>query len=268
MGTEINFAIDLARQTGQMLLDQFWRGGFKTQRKADSSLVTEADVAADRQISQSILEKYPQDLLLSEELQPKYTGLTQTTQDGARSATWIVDPLDGTTNFSMGLHFWGVLIARVIDEFPDLGVLYFPVVDEMYTAQRGMGAFLNGQPLRTQPPEAGKPTAFFTCCSRTYRRYQVDVPYKTRILGSAAYSLCSVARGTAVLGFEATPKIWDIAAAWVLVEEAGGTIQTLNGVPPFPLNPKIDYVRQSFPTMAAANRELAAQGRQQIRAKP
>lgn len=264
METEINFAINLARQTGQMLLDQFTKGGFKMQRKADSSLVTEADVAADRHISQSIQERYPQDLLLSEELQPRYTGLAQTAQDGA---IWIIDPLDGTTNFSMGLPFWGVLIARVTGGTPELGVIYFPAVDEMYTAQRGKGAFLNGQPLHTPTPEAGRPTAFFICCSRTYRRYNVEVPYKARILGSAAYSLCSVARGTAVLGFEATPKIWDIAAAWVLLKEAGGTIQTLNGVPPFPLNPGIDYGSQSFPTIAAANQEIAAQGRQQIRAK-
>jgi myo-inositol-1(or 4)-monophosphatase len=151
--------------------------------------------------------------------------------------------------------------------------LYFPLVDELYTAQRGAGACLNGQPIHTRPPigrnvsAPSQPLAFFACCSRTHRRYTVNLRYKARILGSTAYTLCLVARGVALLGFEVTPKIWDLAAAWLVVSEAGGEIAAFNGSAPFPLQPRLDYARLSFPTLAAANIELAQAARSQIQPK-
>ena len=73
-----------------------------------------------------------------------------------------------------------------------------------------------------------------------------------------------VARGVSLLAFEATPKIWDIAAPWLLVQEAGGVIETLDGSQPFPLKPDIDYARQNYPTLAAATSDLAIRAHQQI----
>jgi myo-inositol-1(or 4)-monophosphatase len=193
MDSSLDFVIDLASQTGKKLLEYFKPNGTLTSLKEDYSVVTEADLAADQMIP-SIGEM--------------------------NSAVWIVDPLDGTTNFSLGMPIWGVSIARVVNGWPTTAAVYFPVLDEMFTSQRGSGAFLNGERIHTQPPIPSKPTSFFSCCTRTFQQYDVTIRYKTRILGSACYSICAVARGMAVVGFEATPKIWDIAASWLVVSEA------------------------------------------------
>jgi myo-inositol-1(or 4)-monophosphatase len=261
MSSTIDFAIQLARQTGQLLFEHFRSSDLQTTFKSDRSAVTNADVAADRMINAAIREYEPDALLMSEELQPCYPcDETET----VTQPVWIVDPLDGTTNFSLGLHIWGVLLARLVDGWTETAVLYFPLVNELYWAQLGRGAYLNGQPLKVVPPTAERPLSFFACCARTFRKYQVSIPYKARILGSAAYSMCMVTRGASLLAFEATPKIWDIAAPWLLVQEAGGVIETLDGSQPFPIKPGVDYIRQSYPTIAAATPDLATRAHQQI----
>lgn len=257
MSPGLQFATELARQTGEILMSRFRLSGNQADFKADRTIVTQADFEADRFIAEKIGVGYPGEALVSEELQPVL--------NEAAKAVWIVDPLDGTTNFSLGLQLWGISIARLVDGQPSTAVLFFPTLDEMYTAETGAGAWLNGEPVRVRPPVPGQPAAFFSCCSRTHRRYEVNVRYKTRILGSAAYTFCSVARGMAILGFEATPKIWDISAGWLLVQEAGGLVETLDGSKPFPPMAGFDYRTQNFPTIAAATPELLAQAREQIR---
>jgi len=259
MESPLTFAEQLAIETGKHLLDFFSPNGTTASLKEDYSVVTEADLSADRLISQSIHDSFPADSLISEELQP-----SSTVSDGA---VWIIDPLDGTTNFSLGMPIWGVSIARLVDGWPALGAVYFPVLDELFTAQRGSGAFLNGERITTQPPIPGQPNSFFTCCTRTHRHYEVSIRYKTRILGSACYSVCAVARGMAVVGFEATPKIWDIAASWLILEEAGGAIVTIDGPQPFPLQPNFDFQQTSFPILSGANEELISTARGQIKRK-
>ena len=157
-----------------------------------------------------------------------------------------------------------MLLARLVNGWPEQAVMFFPAVDELYYSQRGQGAYLNHSLLRVKPPEANRPLSFFACCSRTHRHYQVGVPYKTRILGSAAYTLSTVAHSTAILGFEATAKIWDLAAPWLIVQEAGGVIETLDGSQPFPLSAGVDYSSRSFPILAAANAQVAQRAHQQI----
>lgn len=254
-----NFAVDLARQAGSLLLEHFRSGSLAPSLKSDRTVVTLADLASDRLITAAIQAQYPDDLILSEESSTGYQPV-----EGSTAAVWVVDPLDGTTNFSLGLHFWGVLLARLVDGWPETSAMYFPLLDELYVAQRGAGAFFNGRPLRVQPPSDLSPLSFFACCSRTHTRYHVSVPYKTRILGSTAYTLCAVARSIAIVGFEATPKIWDLAAPWLLLNEAGGQIEVYDHNPAFPLQTGVDYARQSFPILAAATPELAERARRQI----
>jgi myo-inositol-1(or 4)-monophosphatase len=260
MGTTLEFASQLALKAGELLADFYQEHDSHAKVKIDQSLVTEADKAADRLISRSIQESYPQDVLLSEEINPVLSSEVY-------NPVWIIDPLDGTTNFFLGLPIWGVSIARLVNGIPEIAVLNFPLLGELYHAQFDQGAHLNNEPIQVKPPNPNQPAAFFSCCSRTHRRYSITVPYKTRILGSAAYGLCSVARGSAVLGFEATPKIWDIAAAWLLVNEAGGVIESYAGANPFPLIPGTDYSRRNFPTLAAPNQELITVARSQISPK-
>ena len=258
MSEDFTFARSLAFEAGKLLLDYYRKPDLERMIKSDHSLVTEADLAADRLISQSIRQRYPDDYIISEELRTDYA-------PDPSGSVWIVDPLDGTTNFSLGLHYWGVLLCRVVDGQPELTVMYFPLLDELYSAYRGQGAFLNGRRIHVRPLDAEYPLPFFACCSRTFRRYKISVPYKVRILGSAAYTFCALARAAAILGFEATPKIWDIAGAWLLVREAGGVIDTLDGGGPFPLQGSVNYAWQSFPTLCAATQEALVRARGQIK---
>jgi myo-inositol-1(or 4)-monophosphatase len=257
MTDESEFAAKLARKTGQLLLSFFSLSGSLASRKMDHSLVTQADLEADRMVRTAILGAYPQDGVLSEELQTIYPADKQ--------AVWIVDPLDGTTNFSLGLPIWGVSIARLVDGWPEVAALYFPALDELYMAHKGQGAYLNGNQLLIQTPNKNNTATFFACCSRTHRYYDVQVPYKPRILGSAAFNLCCAARGIAVLSFEAVPKLWDLAAAWLVVQEAGAVIQTLDGSQPFPPVAGMDYTGRSFPTLAAPTSEYLIKGLAQIK---
>jgi myo-inositol-1(or 4)-monophosphatase len=254
-----NFAVDLATQAGTLLKERFQPTGTPATLKSDHSFVTEADLAADRLITQAIHQYAPAELILSEEM---HTGI-----DSIEPAVWIVDPLDGTTNYSLGMQVWGVSIARLVAGEPVLGVLYFPLTGEIYVAEKGLGAFCNDRRIHVQGPDPSRPWPFFACCSRTHRRYSVDIPYKPRIYGSAAYSFCMLARGAACVTFEATPKVWDLAAVWLLVGEAGGSLARLKGETPFPLSPYRDYAKVSYPTLAAASNALLEVSLGQITAK-
>jgi myo-inositol-1(or 4)-monophosphatase len=259
MDASLSFATEIAIHAGKQLLSYFKPNGSYTSVKEDYSVVTEADLVADQFIAEAIQKEYPEDALISEELQP--------TIGEVKSPVWVVDPLDGTTNFSLGMPIWGVSIARVQQGWPVLAVIYFPVFDELFTAQLSSGAYLNGERIHTRPPIPGQPNSFFSCCTRTHQQYEVSIRYKTRIFGSACYTLCAVARGMAVIGFEATPKIWDISAGWLLLKEAEGMLEIVNGAQPFPLQAHKDYRLQSFPILSAANSDLLSIARQQIKPK-
>ena len=260
MSTPLNFATQLAARVGDYLIKNFNSAQLHSHLKSDRSLVTEADLTADRMIQAAIKEKFPADGLLSEELQPNF--ITDQSEN-----VWIVDPLDGTTNYSLGLRIWGVLLTRLKNGHPSMTVMYFPLLDEMYTAIEKGGAYLNGKRIYTNQTHEELPLSFFACCSRTFRQYEVGIPYKVRILGSAAYSFCLLSHGAAILAFEATPKIWDIAGAWLLVEEAGGVIAAWDGHEPFPLQSNMDYTNKSFPTLAAKSRDRWEKAKKQIKRK-
>ncbi len=266
----LTFASQLAQRAGELLLTHYRRSGVRATLKADRTVVTEADLAADRLIRQTICENYPDDGLLSEE--------EGTIYPAGKRAVWIIDPLDGTTNFSLGMHYWGVSIARLVDGEPDTAALYFPLLDELFTASRGGGAYLNGSRIEVKAPDQasqrvsesasqpnpGQAMFVFSCCSRTLADYKFSLRCKTRILGSAAYGLCTVARGSAVLAFEVTPKVWDFCGSWLVMREAGGVIRVLDGGTPFPLIPGTDYEGQGYPILAAATPEMWAEGRGKI----
>jgi len=256
METALDFAESLAKQAGDLLTGYFKLSGITSTQKADRTVVTEADLAADALIKGAIHSAYPEDQILTEE-----SGIAQY-QPGR--PVWIIDPLDGTTNFSLGLHIWGVSIARLVDGYPDTAALYFPLFNELYSAQRGQGARLNRQPFHTPPEDAHGSTSFFTCCSRTFRRYHVGVRYKTRILGAAVYDFCCIARGAAIAGFQATTKIWDIAGGWLVLEEAGGFAMLHNGESPFPYVVQEGFQHTKYPTVMAASQALAEKVRSQL----
>jgi myo-inositol-1(or 4)-monophosphatase len=259
MDDQLTFAVKLIRQAGDLLRAYYNPAGIQATTKSDRTIVTAADLAADKMITSTIHQQYPENEIISEE-----SSLSLHTD---QKPVWIVDPLDGTTNFSLGLPIWGVSIAYVIHGKPELGIVYFPMLNELYTARRGHGAFLNNKPVSVRAPDPAQPMSFFACCSRTFRNYNVSIPYKSRILGSCTYSFCMVARGAALLGFDATPKIWDIAAIWVLVEEAGGKIAAFENSAPFPITMQDNFNSVSYPTLASATPEVFSMGLQKIRRK-
>ena len=245
--TRLELAKTSAVLVGKELLDHFYNGNRQGDQKPDRTLVTEADKKADQYLQELIREAFPSDGILSEESSTTYPD----TDD-----VWVLDPLDGTQNFSLGLHYWGVSIAHLKSGYLKNAAVYFPVIDELYYASAGKGAKFNGSPLTESNPPIKTQFPVFVHCSRLYRNYQVSVKYKKRSLGAAAYHLCLVPKGAAVLALESQPRIWDIAASWLIVKEAGGLIQTLGDRDPFPAEAGIDYADHPFPVLAATNQEM------------
>ncbi|MFN2376788.1 MAG: inositol monophosphatase [Candidatus Binatia bacterium] len=255
-------AASIAARAGALLLRWFCDEALSSEWKQDYSIVTEADVEADHLITSQLTAHFPDDAILSEELAPSSTAASHRAH-----RTWVVDPLDGTTNFSLGIQHWGVSIARCDQKGPDVGVLFFPALGETYVASRGGGATMNGLPIQVRAPSSALPQGMMACCSRTLRFYHVNLPVKVRVFGSAAYTLACVARGSAAIGMETRPRLWDLAAGWCLVEEAGGVIETLDGSRPFPMVADRAYADRSFPVLAAASRALLAEAREHVEAR-
>jgi myo-inositol-1(or 4)-monophosphatase len=244
----LSTALRIVEAAGDLIQStDVWTGAT---RKTDGTLVTGADRAASRLITDLINAAYPDHRVLSEE--------DSTIYDSRTEFTWIVDPLDGTTNYARGLPIWGVSLGLLEGGNPVAGVLAFPLLRETFAATLGGGATRNGVPLTTAPLQAPDDEHFMALCSRTGGRYRITTPLKPRILGSAAYHLAKVADGSLVAAIEATPKVWDIAAALLVLEEAGGVAKSLSQITPiFPLPPGVrDYRDTSFSLLAGANLAL------------
>jgi myo-inositol-1(or 4)-monophosphatase len=244
-----------AHLTGKMLLDHFNNGDRTGALKDDQTLVTEADKAADSMIQDLIRKDFTDDRFLSEEGNTVYPD---------HEHVWIIDPLDGTVNFSRGLTHWGVAIAHLRNGFPETTALYFPVTDELFSAVKGGGAELNGKPLQVSEDFDENLFPIFLHCSRLGEKYHTNLPYKKRSLGSAAYQLCLVASNRAVLGFESTPRIWDFAGSWLVVKEAGGLIESLGDTQPFPFQTGKNYYKTYYPIVAAVSQTVLDEAKKHI----
>jgi myo-inositol-1(or 4)-monophosphatase len=240
----MNFAAELATECGQVAAETF--GLHNARRKSDGTLVTKTDEQIDRLISTHIIDAYPNHAILSEEQSTIY--------DPADDFTWVVDPVDGTTNFAHGMPIWGVSIALLHCGQPVVGVLDFPLLHEQYHAVLGHGASRAGERISASLLTEVDDQQLIMKCTRTDRLYRLRTPLKSRIMGSAAYHLCKVADGTALAGIETTPKVWDLAAAYLIVREAGGVIVAVDGDAIFPLKAeRRDYKERSITTLCAAN---------------
>ncbi|MCB0148782.1 MAG: inositol monophosphatase, partial [Caldilineaceae bacterium] len=173
-------------------------------RKRDGTLVTATDLAIDRMIADRLAVTYPTHHVLSEEQTTSY--------DPGADFTWVIDPVDGTTNFARGMPVWGVSVALLQHGQPVAGVVDFPMVQERFTTAAGAGAWRNGERIYTANNDLADDELLMMRCTRTDKLFDVRLPLKARIYGSAAYHLCKVADGSALAGIEATPKVWDLAA--------------------------------------------------------
>lgn len=243
----LDFAVSLAAECSDFAVSQFRL--HPAQRKRDGTLVTATDVAIDRMISQRLSAAFPHHRVLSEEQITAY--------DAGTEFTWVIDPIDGTTNFARGLPIWGVSIALLHDGLPVVGVVDFPLTQERFSATAGGGAWRSGVRIQSYDGEHTDDQQLLMKCTRTDQRMQMRTPLKSRVCGSAAYHLCKVADGTALIGVEATPKVWDLAAAWLILIEAGAVITTWRQEPVFPLAAiSKEYVAAATPVIAAANQAI------------
>ncbi len=209
------------------------RGWFSRQPtislKSERDPVTQADIEAEQAILGRLQSRFPDHHFLCEESGDLPSG---------QPYRWIIDPLDGTTNFIHQLPHFAVSIALQIHETTVLGVVYQPMLDELYTALRGHGALLNGQPLRVSRvptlADALLGTGFSARVELRHKQEQV----LSRVLarcgavrepGSAALGLCAVARGQYEGYWELGLDPWDIAAGALIVSEAGGTVSDPTG---------------------------------------
>ena len=243
----LHFAQALVAEAGELITGYFRRT--TSRRKSDGTLVTEADERANDLIVRSIQDRWPGHGILSEE--------GATTYDPTLAYTWVIDPLDGTTNFARGFPIWGVSIALLRAGSPIATAVDFPLLGESYWASAGGGAFCNGATLQTDQAARSDNQHIFTQCTSTRHRLRIQSPLKARMLGSAAYHLLAMARGSSLAAVESTPKVWDLAGAVLVAQEAGGVVAGLDRSTIFPLPAEaLDYVAISRPTLAAANQQV------------
>ena len=251
------FAEAITETVGQKLRSDF--GQVQADLKADGSLVTRCDRWSDDTIRAAIGEKFPDHGVLSEEVEHVFP---------AADWCWIIDPIDGTTNFTRGIPVWGISLGLLYRGVPVFGYVAMPPLNQSFygywPGESGLdmpsGAYCNGRPIHASDAPPDK-TQFFSLCARSTSVLEQPFPCKIRMLGSAAYNLLLVGAGWAVGAVEATPKIWDIAAVWAIVQAAGATWVPLDDIEPFPLGAGKDYSRQPYPTLAAAQPSLVEEFR-------
>lgn len=223
-------------------------GHMASEAKADGSLITACDRWSDETLVRGLQQLYPGEGVLSEEGRK----LVPST-----SAYWVVDPLDGTTNFAAGIPYWAISLARFEGGVPVLAVLDVPPLRQRIIAVRGKGAWRNGKSLRPPANEA-QAAGCASLCSRSIGVLQKlpdqRFPGKIRLLGVASLNLVSVAMGQTVMALEATPKIWDLAAAWLVLSELHCPLRWLVRSPEH-LHPGEDHGSTDFPVLAASNSE-------------
>jgi myo-inositol-1(or 4)-monophosphatase len=184
----------------------------------------------------------------------------------------VVDPLDGTTNFARGIPIWGISIALLHRGTPIFGYVAMPPLRQnIYgwvdksSDQNTSAAFFNGVPIHL-PETSPDPTAlgnyFFSSCSRSLEKMgRSQFPFKLWMLGVASYNLVTVALGSTIGAIEATPKIWDIAAVWVILKAIGAIwipLEKSSELSPeiFPLQSGKDYSQHNFPSLVVSHSQL------------
>ena len=226
-----------ARKAGAVLLD--WQGRFKVQEKGPADLVTEADLAAERIIRETVLTAFPDHEFVGEEdTHSNETGWGRIGQpEGFR---WVVDPLDGTTNYVHSLAQFCVSIALEHGGEIIVGTIFDPVSGNCYTAESGNGAFCNGDPISVSNVSCLKDSLASVSFPASVDSEAVEVSRFLRMLphcqairriGSTALNLCYLASGQLDVYWTTSTKPWDVAAGVLLVREAGGVVTDIDGGP-------------------------------------
>ena len=248
----LTFCQTTTQAVANRIIDDF--GKLSPERKTDGTLVTQADQWADKTIREAIAAKFPDHGALTEETEHCFPS-----QDWC----WVVDPIDGTTNFTRGIPIWGISLGLLYKGTPVFGYVHFPQIGQSFHGywygESGLsgptGAFCNGELIQTSRDEPSL-NHLFNLCARSTAVLKQKLPCKVRMIGVASYSLLWVASGAALGGVESTPKVWDVAAAWVILQAAGGVFVPLRPGSLFPLQVGKDYGQMPFTCLAAGREEL------------
>jgi len=242
-----NFAVTVAKKAGKLILEKSQKP-LKIERKAPKDLVTNVDKAAEKLIIKEILGKYPNHGIIAEESMDKAMTPAELAK---KKYIWIIDPIDGTTNFTHNLPLYAVSIgvfklddAEKSKNFEYLsgelvaGVVFAPALKELFSAEKGKGAFLNGTKIKVSKVKKASDCLSVTGFPPKHR--EMNLPFfhamlkksqAIRRLGAASLDLCYIACGRFDSYWEFGLKPWDIAAGALIIEEAGGTITDSFGNP-------------------------------------
>jgi len=218
------------------------------QIKADGSIVTAADRANQDALTAALAERWPRYRALGEEMTAaEQEALLASSEEGL----WLIDPLDGTTNFTAGLPYFAVSVALVVSAKTVLGLVYDPIRDECFSARRGAGSLLNGAPIAQPPPPPPLRSAIAAIDFKRLdpvlgTRLVTRPPYGSqRSFGAVALDWCWLAAGRFHLYLHGRQGLWDYAAGELVLREAGGCSSTLEG-------------RQAAPTSLAPRSAVGA----------
>ncbi|MFN2532717.1 MAG: histidinol-phosphatase [Pyrinomonadaceae bacterium] len=225
-GSLLEFAVSLVRKAGE-IANQYFKGSFVTERKADFSLVTNADRETEAYLRTAIQQAFPDDGILGEEAAERI---------GTSGRRWIIDPIDGTYSFVHGVPLYGILIALEVNDDPVLGVVNLPALNELVYAARGVGCFWNGEPAQVSSTQSlGEAlllsTDFGTCEQYGFGAAAEDLQRRVnaRRTWGDAYGHVLVATGRADIMLDPVMNVWDCAALHPIVEEAGGRFTDWRG---------------------------------------
>ena len=228
----------LLRETAQQeLLPRFAR--VERAHKRDGSIVTEADLATQQSLIRALRQRWPTIPLLGEEMSDAEQQQLLQQED----ELWLLDPLDGTSNFAAGIPYFSISLALIRHGRVEWGMIYDPLRDECFSAVQGAGARFNGEALHA-PINSGPLSSsmglidFKRLPAHLAARLAASPPYSSqRSFGSGALDWCMIASGRCQLYLHGGQKLWDYAAGQLILNEAGGRSATLNGEAVLPLVP-------------------------------
>ena len=232
-------AIEIVLRAGDMQMKQFGKS-FKIDKKSSIDLVTDVDLSVEKMFLDVIQERFPEHGILSEEFGERVApGSLESDASSASGCCWVFDPIDGTTNFAHGVPFFCSALSFEINGRPVVAAVYEPVRRELFVAERGKGARLNGVPLKVSQSTTLIDSLLctgFPYDVHTSREELVELfghflgrARAVRRLGSAALDLCYVAAGRLDGFWEQSLHAWDISAGSLIVEESGGQVTDLQG---------------------------------------
>jgi len=222
----LDTAIVAAKKAGKVLMKYYNKKNVSNHRKKDNSFVTEADVAAEKIILDTILKKFPSHAFHSEE-----KGVSKNHSEYC----WYIDPLDGTHNFMHKIPLFSTSIALAKNGKFIVGVVYLPYLDELFYAKKGKGAFMNGKKIHVSDNTLknsifSPPTAIVYHGTKIAKLIELFTPKVSdiRMIGSAAISLSYIACGRFDFSIKTSITPYDIGAGKVIIEEAGGKVTQLD----------------------------------------